>query len=252
MSQFAQPGISNPEDKFAPSENAGALLLFFPTAFTAQVKTAHGESDAVTARIVRLNDGRVYDNAMVFSTALVTQLKGAIADQGMVLGTLGQGENTKGNPPWLLSPHTEADVAVAERWLAANPRNQFQQAPPTTPVSVASGTPVWGQQAAPAPSAAPATAGWGSPAPSAAPAWGATQAAAPVADYNVWQNTPTAPAPAADWAAAAAHPAPPVSAVDPGLVEALRKKGVNVPPGTSQQDAEGVWAVVGSRPDTVA
>lgn len=228
MSQFQQPGISNPEDKFAPSENNGALLLFFPTALSLQVKTAHGESDAVTARIVRLNDGRVYDNAMVFSTALVTQLKAAIPD-GMVLGTLGQGENTKGNPPWLLSPHTADDVAKAEQWLAANPRNQFQQAP-----------------AAAAPPTAPA---WNAPATPAAPAWGG-QASAPAAPApGAWG----APAPAAASAPQAggwnAQPAAPAPAVDPGLVEALRKKGVALPPGTAQPAAEGIWAVVQHNPD---
>ena len=68
MSQFQQPGISNPEDKFVPAENNGALLLFFPTQLQTQVKTAHGEADAVAARVVRLNDGRVYDNALIFPT----------------------------------------------------------------------------------------------------------------------------------------------------------------------------------------
>lgn len=207
MSQFLQPGISSPEDKFAPSENNGALLLFFPTALTQAVKTAHGEADAVTARIVRLNDGRVYDNAMIFSTALVTQLKGAIPD-GMVLGTLGQGENTKGNPPWLLRPHTEAEVAQAEAWLAANPRNQFaqpqaQQATPTAPA-------------------------WNAPAAPAAPQWSG-QASAPAAP--AWGQAPVAP------------PAGPPA--DPGLVAALTAKGCPVPPGISHEDALKLWALYG-------
>lgn len=232
MSQFQQPGISNPEDKFAPSENNGALLLFFPTALSLQVKTAHGESDAVTARIVRLNDGRVYDNAMVFSTALVTQLKAAIPD-GMVLGTLGQGENTKGNPPWLLSPHTADDVAKAEHWLAANPRQQFQQAAPPTPAAPA---PTWGQQPPATAPAAPATGGWGQAPAAPAPSWGApAPAAAPAPQAGGWNAQPAAPAAA--------------PAVDPGLVEALRKKGVALPPGTAQPAAEGIWAVVQHNPD---
>ena len=230
MSQFQQPGISNPEDKFVPAENNGALLLFFPTQLQTQVKTAHGEADAVAARIVRLNDGRVYDNALIFPTGLVTQLKGAVPD-GMVLGTLYQGENTKGNPPWLLRPHNEQEVQQAEAWLAANPRNQFQSAPAPAPAA-----PAWGQQAP----AAPAAGGWGSP-PPAAPAstggWSAPAAAAP----------PAAPAPAPTATSSWGAQAP--SGVDPGLVEALRKKGVNLPPNSTQESAESIWAIVGGNPD---
>ncbi len=240
MSQFQQPGISNPEDKFVPADNKGALLLFFPTQLQQGIKTAHGESDAVAARIVRLNDGRIYDNALIFPTALVTQLKAAVPD-GMVLGTLGQGENTKGNPPWLLSPHTEADVQVAEQWLAANPRQQFQQAAPPTPAASA---PAWGQQPPAAAPAAPATGGWGSPPPQAQQAsWGQAPAAA-VAPPVVAAPAPTA---TGSWGAQAAAPVAPQ--IDPGLVEALRKKGVNQEQLTSMAQAESIWAVVQNNPD---
>ena len=246
MSQFQQPGISNPEDKFVPAENNGALLLFFPTQLQTQVKTAHGEADAVAARIVRLNDGRVYDNALIFPTGLVTQLKGAVPD-GMVLGTLYQGENTKGNPPWLLRPHNEQEVQQAEAWLAANPRNQFQSAPAPAPAA-----PAWGQQAP----AAPAAGGWGSP-PPAAPAgngWGAPAAPAPATSGGAsWgaQAPATAPAaaPAPAQAATGSWGAQAPSGVDPGLVEALRKKGVNLPPNSTQESAESIWAIVGGNPD---
>lgn len=249
MSQFQQPGISNPEDKFTPSESNGALLLFFPTGFQSQVKTVHGESDAIAARIVRLNDGRVWENALVFSTALITQLQRAIPD-GMVLGTLGQGENTKGNPPWLLRPHTEQEVAIAEQWLAQNPR--VSQPAPTAPAAQGWGAPptqsapaaAWGQQPpAPAP-AAPATGGWGSP-PAQAPAAGGWGAPAP-------QGNGVAPAPQQSqfpeqaWGNAQA-PAPAAPAVDPGLVQALLAKGYPLPPGSTQQSAEQLWAMVGGQ-----
>lgn len=267
MATFQQPGISNPEDKFVPAESKGALLLFFPTQLQTGIKTAHGESDAVAATVVRLNDGRVFENALIFPTALVTQLKAAVPD-GMVLGTLGQGENTKGNPPWLLSPHTEADVQVAERWLAANPRNQFSQpqaqaAPPTAPAwgapATAPAAPAWGQQPPAAAPAAPATGGWGNP-PSPTPVnaapgqdlWGgvnaAPAAAAPVSSPGVGWGAPAAAAPPV-----APAPAPTVtSSVHPGLVEALRKKGIVVPPDATQEAAEGIWAVKQHDPDVVA
>jgi len=162
VSQFQQPAISNPDDKFVAAEHNGQLLLFFPTQLQTGIATQHGTADAVNTKVVNLDTGRVLDNALIFATALVTQLKGAVPE-GMVLGRLGQGQNTKGNPPWLLSPHTDADVATAEAYLAANPRNQFAQpqtqaAPPTPPVYAAPATPAapsWGgPAAAPAPASA--------------------------------------------------------------------------------------------------
>lgn len=230
MSNFLQPGISSPEDKFVPADSLGALLLFFPTQLQQGIKTAHGEADAVAAKIVRLNDGRVFDNALIFPTALVTQLKAAVPD-GMVLGTLGQGENTKGNPPWLLQPHTEADVQKAEAWIAANPVNTFAQ----PQAQAAPAAPAWG---APAPAVAPA---WGAPAPAAAPAAPAWGAPAPVA-------APAPAAPQAGWNQAPAAPvAPAVSNVDPQLVAALAAKGIVLQPHQTQADAESIWHIVAAQ-----
>lgn len=247
-SQFQQPGVANPDDKIVWAESLGALLLIFPTSFQGGVKTTHGEADAVYARIVRLEDGRVYENAMIYPQALVTQTKAAVPD-GMVLGRLAQGENKKGNPPWLLQPHTEADVAQAEAWLAANPRNQFQNpappVPPTVPAWNAPATPAapqWGGQA-PAP-AAPAPGGWGqqAPAPQAPGGWNAPAPAAPSAP--AWGGAPEGAdgqAPAA-WQNAGA-PTPP--AIDPQLVAYLTAKGFPPPPGTTQAAAEQMAATLG-------
>lgn len=231
MANFSQPGISNPEDKFVAADHAGALLLFFPTNFMASIKTSNGETDAVDARVVNLNTGRVLENARIFGSALVPQLKGAIPD-GMVLGILGQGENRKGNPPWLLFPHTQEHVNVAEAWLAANPR-QAQPAPPTPPAYGQQASGGWGQQAAPS---APATGGWGQQ-PSASPApqtggWGSPAPAAPVQSQfpeGTWGN---------------AVPAAPPQ-IDPGLVAALQSRGVNPAQLTSQAQAEQIAASLG-------
>lgn len=252
MSQIQQPGISNPEDKFSPAENLGALLLFFPTAVQAQVKTAHGDTDAVAATVVRLNDGRVYDNALIFPTALVTQLRAAVPD-GIVLGTLAQGANTKGNPPWLLQPYTPDQLALAEAWIAANPRNPVAQpAPASSPAPSAAGwaapapaAPAWGQQAPAAPPtpAAPAPA-WGQQQPAPAPAapatggWGNPPAPAPQAATGGWG----APAPAAYAAPTPAAPA--VSNIHPELVKALTDLGQPPTPGMTQEAAEQLWALL--------
>jgi hypothetical protein len=123
-----------------------------------------------------------------------------------------------------------------------------QQAPPTQAAyGQAPATGGWGQQAAPAPSPAPATGGWGNPpaAQQAAPAWGAP----PAAQATTPAATPNAAT--AGWGAPAA-PAPAPAAlpnVHPGLVEALRKKGVTLQPGQTQQDAESIWGYVANNPD---
>lgn len=234
-SQFQQPGIANPDDKFTPSESLGALLLFFPTQIQTQVKTAHGEADAVAAKVVRLNDGRVWENALIFPQALVTQLRGAVPD-GMVLGTLSQGENKKGNPPWLLMPFTAQDEALADAWIAANPVQKFQQ-PQTS-----GGTPAWGGQATPA-----------------APAWGG-QASAQAAPANPpaapgqWGQSaaPAAPAPAsspgAGWGATpAATPAPAPSVPDgvpPHIAAQFAERGVNLA-GMSLEQIQGMASMLG-------
>lgn len=246
-SQFMQPGISNPEDKFVASEHNGQLLLFFPTQLQQQVKTQHGDADAVATKIVNLDTGRVIENALIFATALVTQLRAAVPD-GMVLGRLGQGQNTKGNPPWLLSPHNDQEVAQAEAYLAANPRNQFAQpqaqAAPPTPAAPA---PAWGQQQPAAAPAAPATGGWGSPAPAAA------QTNAAAAGWGAPAPQPEAPA-APAWGAPQAPtpppaPAAPANGVHPDLAAALGRKGYQVPPGATQEAAEQLWASVQGQPD---
>lgn len=254
MSQFQQPGIGG--DKFVAAEHNGALLLFFPSVFRTGIPTTNGTTDCVDTKIVNLNTGQVLEDARVFGSALIPQLKGAVPD-GMVLGRLGQGQNTKGNPPWILQPHTEQDVAVAEQYLAANPRNQFQNAaPPTPPASAAPATGGWGQQA-PAPAPQPqATGGWGNP-PAPAPqqgGWGAPNTGAPAAPGATPAGAPAGQGQfAGQWGnATPAPPAGPAPDVHPGLVEALRKKGVDPGQLTSMAQAESIWAVVQHQPDVAA
>lgn len=243
MSQFAQPGIGG--DKFEAAKHNGHLLLFFPTAFRADVPTQNGTADCVDTKIVDLDTGETLSDAKVWGKAMVPQLKGEVPD-GMVLGRLGQGQGKAGNnPPWILHPHTEQDVAIAERYLAANPRNQFANGP---------------AQQAPAPTAAPAQGGWGAPpAQQAAPApaqggWGAPQTPSPAPSapqQGGWGSpapAPAAAAPQAGWGAPA--PAPQAApAVHPDLVAALARKGHQVPPGGTQAEAEQLWALVQNNPD---
>ena len=145
------------------------------------------------------------------------------------------------NPPKLYRGHYKGATLNAALGV--------QQAPPTPAAAAPQAN--WGGQA-PAVSAPPATGGWGNPpvqqAP-AAPAWGAQ----PAAPATIPAAPPTA-APAGQWGTAAPAPAPAVSAdpVDPGLAEALRRKGVNLPGDATMQTALGIWAIVEHNPDVVA
>lgn len=109
--------------------------------------------------------------------------------------------------------------------------------PSTPPASPAPATPAWGAQTN------TAAAGWGAPAPAAPPApqatggWGSPAPAAPPA-----QSPWGAPAPVA----------PPAPAIDPGLLAALKRKGMpeaDLAALTTQQQAEEVWAVAQNYPD---
>lgn len=235
MSQFAQPGIGG--DKFEAAKHNGHLLLFFPSAFRADVPTQNGTADCVDTKIVDLDTGETLNDAKVWGKAMVPQLKGEVPD-GMVLGRLGQGQGKAGNnPPWILHPHTEQDVAIAERYLAANPRNQFANP---------------GAQPAPAPAPAPAQGGWGAPPAQQAPAqggWGAPQGAgqAPApATFNPQQAQATGNG----WGAPAPAPAPqPDPTTYDEFVAAFQRKGVDPSTITSPEQAAQVWALVKNNPD---
>ena len=247
MSQFQQPGIGG--DKFEAANHNGHLLLFFPSAFRADVPTQNGVADCVDTKIVDLDTGQVLNDAKVWGKAMVPQLKGAVPD-GMVLGRLGQGQGKAGNnPPWILHPHTEQEVAVAERYLAANPRNQFQNGPAAAP--------------APAPAAAPAQGGWGAPAGPQQGGWGAPQGAgqaqpagptpAATAPAQGGWGSP-APAPAqGGWGGAAPAPAPePDPTTYEEFVAAFRRKGVpdaQVAQLASPEQAAQLWALVKGQPN---
>jgi hypothetical protein len=239
VSNFQQPGIGG--DKFEAARHNGHLMLFFPTRFEENIPTRNGAADAVTAKIVDLDTGEVLDDAKVWGKAMVPQLKGAVPD-GMVLGRLAQGEGKAGNnPPWILHPHTEQDVARAEAYLAANPRNQFQNGPaPAAAPAPAQQQGGWG---APAPAAAPAQGGWGAPAPAPAPQ--------PAPAAGGW-GAPAAPA-QGGWGAPAPAPAPePEPTTYEEFLAAFKRKGVpdaQVATLQSPEQAQQLWALVKDSPN---
>lgn len=237
-----QPAVPNADDKWTAAEHIGNLLLFFPTEVRRGIKTSNGDSDAVScARVVNLDTGRVLHNTLIFGTALVPNIGGGAPD-GVVLGRLGQGEGKPGqSKPWILLPHDETELHRAQDWLARDAQGQLTQptAPPTPGVSAPQAN--WGGQGQPA-SPAPGTGGWGQPAAPQQGGWGAPAPAAPApAAPQGWGS----PAPAA---APVPQPVAPAG-IHPGLVEALRKKGVTLQPGQTQQDAESIWSYVANNPD---
>jgi hypothetical protein len=259
--QVHQPAVPNADDKWTAAEHHGNLLLFFPTEVRRGIKTSNGDADAVAcARVVNLDTGRVLHNTLIFGTALVPNI-GPAAPDGVVAGRLSQGEGKPGqSKPWILLPHDEQELRRVQEWLALDAQGAVTQPQGQAPAQggwgqqAPSGPPAqqgWGQAPAPA-SPAPATGGWGAPAPAPAPAapqagWGAPApaAASPAPQAGGWGS----PAPAPQATPAPAPAASPNPGVHPNLVEALRKKGVTLQPGQTQQDAESIWGYVANNPD---
>lgn len=186
-------------DKFEAEQYDGALLLFYPTDYHSSIPTQHGDTAVVDTHIVALDrpdlTGQpvVLRDARIFGRALVPQLKGAVGGKP-VLGRLGRGQNTKGNPPWILKDFSDADAQAARSYTASHQDPREGQAPPTSSVSVPQATAggSWAQQ--------PGSLGNSPYPPRTAP-------------------TPTTPA---------AAEAPAAPARDPQLVAQLAARGVDV------------------------
>lgn len=222
---FSQPAAGG--DTFNPKDHFGKLLLIYPKTFEPAMKTSNGDSAAADVDLIVVDspgpDGRpqFFSNARLFGN-LAKSVRNDLG--GQVLGRLGQGPNTRGTPPWILTSFNDADAAAATPCHQAYQQGQFR--PTENPMSAPGATP------APAPPATPA-AQWQPPAAQTAYA-PQTQGTPPAQQWN-------AP-PAAPPAAPAPAPATPAAAVDPNLVAFLASKGVQVTPGMTQQQAEAIAA----------
>jgi hypothetical protein len=102
------------------NEHKGRLMVVEPLDFEKDIKTVHGESDAVRANVyVLVGPGNTeeYEDTLVFPRALQGQLKRKIGQ--LVVGRLTQGEAKKGqNPPWQLAEANEKDMGRAKAWTA--------------------------------------------------------------------------------------------------------------------------------------
>lgn len=114
---------------------AGRLCLFTPQEYiplnedgTGGIPTKHGNKDAVSTDVVVLAEAKgqktdVYSRALIFQGYLVGALKEKAGTGRRVLAVIGQGENKKGNAPWILVPATDAQKKIARDYLASVPKD---------------------------------------------------------------------------------------------------------------------------------
>lgn len=112
-------------EKCFVKDNLNKLFVIEPLEVIPSMTTTQGEAtNVVTANIwVLLGKDKTsgefkvheYPEALIFPVAIKNQTRKEIGS--IVVGRLTQGENKKGNPPWLLSEATPADLARAgEFW----------------------------------------------------------------------------------------------------------------------------------------
>ncbi len=115
--------------QFDPATLNGSLLVIWPVGVEEDVPTTFGEADAVRATVLIVDGekaGEVIDDALIFPKVLVSSLRSKVGKQ--VLGRLGQGEaKPKQDPPWILIPFDDADVALAVPAVQAYKSGQFSQ-----------------------------------------------------------------------------------------------------------------------------
>lgn len=98
----------------------GSLLLLTVYEETDPLNTVHGPQTAVRADVVVLDGtltGESYQDTLIFPRVLKSQLRRSSGGH-MVVGRLGQGNKKPGqNPPWTLTAATEADKALAQKYV---------------------------------------------------------------------------------------------------------------------------------------
>ena len=113
---FSSPASS---DLVQWKELTGSLLMIEVQDYEEDIKTVHGESDAVRATVTVIDGshaGDVARDTLIFPRVLQGQLRGKKGER--VLGRLGTGNAKAGqSPPWQIADASEADVALAIKYL---------------------------------------------------------------------------------------------------------------------------------------
>ena len=115
---FNDPGTGG--DRLPLDDLLGALLLIDVHEQMGEMQTAFGPATPIRADVFVLDGpskGGEYRDALVFPRKLQGQLRSSIGAQ--VIGRLGRGQAKAGqSPPWELSPASDADKQIGERFLA--------------------------------------------------------------------------------------------------------------------------------------
>jgi hypothetical protein len=120
-SQFAEPGSGG---QFVAKEHVGHLLIITPKAIEKDVKTVNGESDAIRADVVVVDEkdpskSDAIDDTLIFQKVLQGQLRSEIGKR-RVLGRLFLDEVTKKpgqSAPYKLAAPTKDEVKLAGEYL---------------------------------------------------------------------------------------------------------------------------------------
>lgn len=255
--QFSQPSAPNTGDKFEAHEHKGSLLLVYPKVFQENIKTTKGLSDAADVDIIVVDKAGPDGRPLFFSGArLFGNLARSVRNElgGQVLGRLNQITSANGNTPWILENFNDQDAAAADPVHRAYQQGQFRPTPNPMQQTSPQGTPAGYAPTPQTPASPPAQQQWQPPAASPAapptpaasqPAWNAPVGAPPpAAPAAQWNAPPAAAQPPSGAPAVAPQPAAAAVPVDPGLVQALQQRGITLPPGATQQQAEAIWASV--------
>lgn len=108
------------KESVRPSDFNGHLLVIEVHKFKANFDTAYGPKDAIEVTVHDIDDEVTFQNALWFSTVLVSTLKASIGN--MVLAWMTQGVGRPGQqPPWVLKDATGDPAAVdrAQNYLAS-------------------------------------------------------------------------------------------------------------------------------------
>jgi len=141
--EFAAPAVGGGEG-VAARDLVGHILVVEPLEYVAEIKTVHGNKDAVSCTVHDISAQVTHEGCLWFGGYLVGALKGRIGQRVLGLMTVGT-DTSKGNAPYILedlSTNPQA-VAAATAYLTA-----------ATAATLAAPAPA----AAPAPVAAPASA----------------------------------------------------------------------------------------------
>lgn len=129
MSEFDRPASSS---GIRWEEHLGRLLLIEPHSVETEVRTVHGERDAVRADVTVLDgpDAPIqHTDVLIFPSVLISQTRSRVGRR--VLGRLSQGVAKPGQkPPWTLVEFEEQDAVLATSYLASRNRRTFTRPAP--------------------------------------------------------------------------------------------------------------------------